>query len=665
MLQEMRLLALDYLYGELGQKGTVPKNLLEWYEKYLKQNPKTILPFLIEPIEDGKKIVLFAIDSEDPDLINVSLTEVKNDSYKYPYIKGDPRGPQVGPIIKIGIDKNRKISPKPTITELTLKNWSEIASSSKKYAKYFQSINAVVFRNKINVLDKHNSSIKWKSKGYGNPIDCFLDIEGRNFINYLVVVKDNEGKLPGESILYSEYLKDINSTKYTTKKAIQKEGGKCNLCHNEDEIIFSNGVKGAGINICNVDREGAFNDLDIGNAWKNYGICQTCADLLYIYKNHVLKKNPLTDKRPFQTKIAGESALILPLIKNEINSRQKILDRILKTVDLTATETDTVEHRLWNVLKTEQAILNINIYWLTIGQDIEDLKGSITDVPPTRLKELSNFNELSKEWKCPIFPQIKIDSLYTVDLSLNSLKDIFKRPGGKKVKVYNASENLSQLLKYITKCIYYKTSMDEKRFWEELMITAKMYLEDAVKKDFWWGIVNEGSKENGNNYLTFAGWIRHLSWWLYYFKKIGVMKMDKTIYNPKFDTLKPYFSEESGIDSLEKAFAFTLGILFGRLITLQGGRGINVSANALTWLKRLTLKGSDLPELYVKTREKLLAYDAEGNENVRQVIKELGNIGLILGDQIELGPVSTNYFLLLGQSISSEIIPTKNKQGEK
>ncbi|HCK98635.1 MAG TPA: CRISPR-associated protein, partial [Candidatus Marinimicrobia bacterium] len=97
----------------------------------------------------------------------------------------------------------------------------------------------------------------------------------------------------------------------------------------------------------------------------------------------------------------------------------------------------------------------------------------------------------------------------------------------------------------------------------------------------------------------------------------------------------------------------------------QGGRGINVSANALTWLKRLTLKGIDLPELYVKTREKLLAYDAESNEKVREVIKELGHIGMIIGDKIELDSVSTNYFLLLGQSISSEIIPTKNTQGEK
>jgi len=663
MLQEMRLIAIDYIYKEIGDEKAIPNDLNKWYEYYSRQNLNKIVPYLTEQIEEDKKIVLFTPDSNDNDLINVTLTEVKNDSNKYPYIKGSSRGAQIGPVIKIGIDKGRKISPKPSITELTLKTWSEIAVSSKKYSKYFQNISIVMSRNKINVLDKYVT--EWSYNGYHNPIDCFLDKEGKNYINYLLVIKDTEGMCPGESTLYSEYLQDINHSMYTTKKAVQQENCICSLCQKKNVIIFSNGVKGAGINISNVDRDGAFSNLDINNAWKNFGICKTCADLLFIYKNHVLKRNHVTNKRPFHTRVAGESALIIPSIRNEPSDRQKIIRRIFQTVDHITTDIDMVERRLWNVLKTEQAILNINIYWLTIGQDIEDLRGSITDIPPTRLKELSLFNESSKDWNSPIFPKIKINSLYSIDLSLNSLRDIFKRPGGKRAKIYNASENLSQLLKYITKCIYYKTSIDEKRFWEELMITAKMYLEDAVKKDFWWGIVNEGSKENGNNYLTFAGWIRHLSWWLYYFKKIGVMKMDKTIYEPKTDLLRPYFSEGSGIDSLEKAFAFTLGILFGRLITLQGGRGINVSANALTWLKRLTLKGIDLPELYVKTREKLLAYDAESNEKVREVIKELGHIGMIIGDKIELDSVSTNYFLLLGQSISSEIIPTKNTQGEK
>ena len=141
--------------------------------------------------------------------------------------------------------------------------------------------------------------------------------------------------------------------------------------------------------------------------------------------------------------------------------------------------------------------------------------------------------------------------------------------------------------------------------------------------------------------------------------------MNNNPYQPKADSLKPYFTNESGIDTYEKAFAFILGILYGRLLTLQGAKRINVGANALTWLKRLTLKGNDLPELYVKTREKLLAYEAESNENVRDVIKELGHLGILLGNTIILDNIPTNYFLLLGQSVSSEVIPSKSdKEGK-
>jgi len=81
-----------------------------------------------------------------------------------------------------------------------------------------------------------------------------------------------------------------------------------------------------------------------------------------------------------------------------------------------------------------------------------------------------------------------------------------------------------------------------------------------------------------------------------------------------------------------------------------------VGANALTWLKRLTLKGRDLPGLYIKVREKLLAYETEKSAEVRELIAELGNLGCKLGDKIELDEIPTNYYLLLGQSLTTTIL---------
>ena len=139
------------------------------------------------------------------------------------------------------------------------------------------------------------------------------------------------------------------------------------------------------------------------------------------------------------------------------------------------------------------------------------------------------------------------------------------------------------------------------------------------------------------------------------------MDMEKGHFEPEMDSLKPYFGPESGIDTPEKAFSFLLGVLYGKLLQVQGARGVNVGANALSWLKRLTLQGKDLPELYNKTREKLLAYETEKSPEVKTLISEIGRLGVKLGDNIKLNEIQTNYYLLLGQSMTADILPRKEQ----
>jgi CRISPR-associated protein Csh1 len=130
--------------------------------------------------------------------------------------------------------------------------------------------------------------------------------------------------------------------------------------------------------------------------------------------------------------------------------------------------------------------------------------------------------------------------------------------------------------------------------------------------------------------------------------------------------LKPYFGPESRIDKPDEAYAFLLGVLYGKLMQVQGAKGVNVSSNTLTWLKRLTLKGKDLPDLYNKIREKLLTYlsNKEGEE-IREFVVETSKLGAKLGDHLDLDETTTNYYLLLGQALATEILPAKkSKEGE-
>ena len=99
---------------------------------------------------------------------------------------------------------------------------------------------------------------------------------------------------------------------------------------------------------------------------------------------------------------------------------------------------------------------------------------------------------------------------------------------------------------------------------------------------------------------------------------------------------------------------------------MQAKRGVNVGANALTWLRRLTLEGKDLPGLYTKIREKLMIYEVESNPHVRELNLELASLVANSSKYLELGEIDTCFFLLLGQSLAVKVLPSKNakKKGE-
>ncbi len=236
---------------------------------------------------------------------------------------------------------------------------------------------------------------------------------------------------------------------------------------------------------------------------------------------------------------------------------------------------------------------------------------------------------------------------------------MLRRPGGKKAQAVNDSRRLFELRRDLVEAVYRRGRLPS-RFWDETHQTARWHWDEVCAQGSGWGALYEGFSTKKNiGYLTLAGWVRQLNRFLAYLRHAGVTMPElKEIYQPTCERLKEYFTAESAIDSKDKAFAFILGVLYGKLLQVQGGRGVNVGANALTWLRRLSLSGRDLPELYVKVREKLLAYDTERNEAVREVLTELGELGTSIGG-FNLDETTTCYFLLLGQSLAVKILPSK------
>ncbi len=658
MLGAMRTLALDYLFQELDG-GHPPNNLDVWYQDLRANSPERLFRFLVEDTGDSQKVFVIK-ESADSGLAELYVREMTTEIAPYlPFLKLPPRAAQAGPIFKRSYTKGKGARPLPITLNTTMEYFRDLAQSDKPWSPYFGEIIAILDSPRIRLLD--GSCMDWKVSGYGSLLECVVNEIGELNEKALVTVEDNMGNLPGNRPEYLEYLlKDkLAGSRYLMKKVNAKDHGVCPLCGTKNTTVFPNALSGAGLNLVNMDRKGAFPGLDLSSAWKGYALCSPCADLLYVYKYHVLKKTgPKKDITPFTARIAGESALIIPFSTMKASARQDLLRNVHRFIRNIPDDVEADEGNLLDILKDEKGLLNLTFLWATIGQDIRDVKGALTDVPPTRLRELSQINENSKSWKHPIFPEIPIASGrfdLRADLSLKALYPLFHRPGGKKAQNANNSKRLFQLKRGIAAAVYHKTHIPDQRFWDEAVTTALWYWLQAIEENNPYSLLYEGKGEKGP-YLTTAGWIRHMAWWLYYFRCLEVLEMNDYFFEPEMVSLKPYFGPESGINSPEKAYAFLLGALYGRLLEIQGGKGVNVGANALTWLKRLTLKGKDFPELYVKIREKLLAYEAEKSQKVRDLINEIGKIGVKLGDPIELDQTQANYYLLLGQSMTKTIL---------
>jgi len=658
MLEIMQNLALCHLWKELEGNKPPPDDLRTWFINEKENDPGKFFSYLVEP---AGKIKKFYALSAHPDNEAVAVLESAdigslegNSATRLPFNKpSGPQSPQIGPVIKRSYSKGA--GPSLKILKSTLKNFQEISLSNNSWAAYFKDVNEVFNRKQIYFAGEYLDCEE-------NALHKAINIIPENEPVFLVF-KDKNNQMPGDIPEYRKYLSSMldADNKYTTGKAKPVKVDYCSCCGEKDVKGYPAGLAKAGINIFNIDREGAFPNITNSNAFLSYSICENCADLLYVFKFHVMNN--------YITYIAGQETLMLP----ELYLNPELLNRFLTNYKNYIEKLDSVpdkaliteKKRLIKLLKNEEATCTIDIIWSKDslkGQSIGNLSGQISDILPSRLRMIDSANKQFKDKHSVFFPKHRVEG-FEFDLNLSFVQELFKRPGGKKAKQVNASQKLVELKRMLVESIYKQKFIPEKRFWEEVMITAQWYMRCLFEKDKPENdCLYEGYSEKKNiAWMSFAGWIKHLSITLNYLQFMEVIKKmeNKRTYFPEMEKLKDYFSDDCGINTDEKAYAFILGILYGKVMQMQGAKRVNVSANALTWLKRLTLTGNDLPDLYVKIRGKLLAYNAEGNEDIRAVIKEIGILGNKLGDEINLKQTSCCYFLLLGQSLTVDILPGK------
>jgi CRISPR-associated protein Csh1 len=589
-------------------------------------------------------------DPHDAEVAVLEQRELREgDELRLPFVPstGSQSG-ALGPVIKRTYSNQRGAGPTPKINETTRNEFERIADSGDPWSGYFRYAVSIISCTKL----------RFRGELFADGASA-LDLAVREIPERetcLLGVLDPDGRLPGEVEEYIAYLRSIlPMEKYSTGKIGPIEDGLCALSGLRG-TVYPNALAGAGLNLSNVDRLGVFPGLDATDAWKKFPLSAEVADLLYIFSYHVRDR--------FVARVAGARALIVPYTTLDPNERLRFVRWTeeyyvpkIRTGKLLVRE----ELKLGRLAEDADAITSITILWADFGQRLDNVRDMVTDVLPSRLRAISEVAKDVNNLRSAPFPENRYEPL-DLDVGFNQLGALLSRPGGKRTEKANKGSRLFDLRKDIAAAAYHGRRVPAERFWDEARKIFEAYLIDALERGSY-GMVHEGRSKKGDIFLTMAGWVRYLCRFMYFLRRLEVYPaMDEWRYRPRNERLREFFEDgdgRTGIDAPEKAYAFLLGALFGKLIQVQAARGVNVGANALPWLKRFTLTGGDLPGLYVKIREKLLTYGTESNADVRAVEEELGHLGTALGTGINLNQTETGYFLLLGQSLSNTFMSSK------
>lgn len=639
----MSQLALDFLREQL--KADEYSDPWEWYLETREQCPD-LSRYFLEPARESIAPNYYVLRSDPANLETAILEQHEFVSGKseslLPWFKIP--GPMSGDasVTKRNINKG----PGPKVTKQTFTRLKNEAESEENWSQHFRDAYETFSRKKV----------EFKGTEYGggrSALDVAIEIIPEEKSTCLLTFANSQGLLPGEDESYAQYLNEnLPLHKYTTKESPIVEEESCSLC-SRVTTLYPNALPGAGLNLSNADRAGVFPGLEKRAPWKKFALCAACADLLFVFSYWV--------QRRFIGRVAGDQALLVPYTTIDPTKRKKFMKHTQTYVETTSEGKPIVrqEDRLKRVADEEDSITTITILWATFGQVLDNVSGIVTDILPSRLKVISEVANEIRDDNSSAFPEFPC---FAFDVAFNQLGELLCKPRVKRNEKANNGARLFDLRRDIAASAYHGRETPTERFWEEIREISEAYLIDALKSGSF-GLINEGVSKKGDRYLTMAGWVRHVCKFIYFLRRLEVYpKMGEWRYEPHNERLREFFADpdgRTGIDSPEKAYAFLLGALFGKLIQVQASRGVNVGSNALTWLRRLTLSGRDLPELYVRVREKLLTYGTESSQNVREVIEELGYLGRTLGMDIGLNQTEAGYFLLLGQSLSRTIMPTR------
>jgi len=668
MIEEMVQFSLGWLYEKFGGDGPVEEDLFSWFLSLDSEQPPEYAALLVEPRGKVDTYYSLSADPNDPEVAILKPGELTDAmSLRMPFNQASgPRSPALGPVIKRS-KSPAKVSPTPVIMQKTLDSFAEIAERDVPWATFFAEAKEVWGRPKLSYMGEIEES--GNKTAYERAVGK-IETGGTVLLTFV----DREGRFPGERPEYLNYLKEVlATTKYAVKVAPGIPQVECSLT-GHISTCYVNGLAGSGINILNMDRDGAFPGLLPERAGQRFRLCREVCDLLYIFKFHILPD--------LVGYTGGGKSAVLPRLETLLSpeERQEFYRAHLIHVQELSKGKTSEEDYLLDLLIHNNAVGGLLIIWADIGQRLENITGILPDVLPSRLRIIQQkWTSLPPTTLGPEFPV----AAWQITARLNGVYELFKRPGGKKAETENAN-NLVSFARDLVCRIYQGQALPDSRIiLHHTLAVARFHLrdilEDPAKRVS--GMFSEFASKKNTDFgsQTMASRIRHTQLFiefLYTLKLLAMTTESSTFHEPP-DCLRPFLYEGSGLNTNGKAQAFVLGVLFGRMLEAQKRRGVNVAANGLTYIKDYKLHPRDASRFHAQVWSKLQQYFEDPRSKIhgewdyyfsgsqRKILEEL-NAAVAkysdVGRPLDLNQDEYNYFILLGQSVSRDVFKNPKKK---
>jgi CRISPR-associated protein Csh1 len=562
--------------------------------------------YLTQPYKDQQDKKLICIVLKSADKINYSYESVefvkdldKDDFKSILFSKGSPNGP------------NKSPSAEVTESEKTV---------TKKIIAFFKDSTEEPMKNIFFLLNE-------------NKLDIITKVEEfkQKYEKLVLSVKIND-----------QFLKDVEEIDFKQillEKQVKKTGKmhpdtNCCICHSNKEILD----KGSPFPFFTTDKPGYAYGLNSLNSYKMLPICQFCSDCLY---NAKIKLNDLSYY------FYGNKYLLIPKFFNT-TKKEEIFSLIRKLefkIDFKSKQflQEQYEH-IFRFISTQNNFVSFYILFYNApkGLDGSELKidKCIENVFPSQFKELYNQIDSTNDSLKGIMTYGNKKEEKQIKFSFWTLKTFFRD---------------NELFIQIIYDIFNKNKLS----YDMIMSTIAKEIR----------ITNEKNVEN--NYFETLGGLLLLNF-------LSIRKMIKNTEGDNMIDLKSdyesndivrklstFFKDEKQskfYNSYEKILAFSMGVLIGKLLWVQG-QNLNNNAPFYSKLKNFKLRSRDLLNLYKDACDKLKQYDEshiERYHHLKAFIAELFS----KTEEISKWSITNdelNFYLSLGLNLSSKFSSDKDK----